>query len=96
MSHYLLSAIRLDESGHRVTHVQWVRLDSPNPLHYHPTEANVLDVVNALNCGDHVYFFNEESHREHSVGPKFHVVVYPGGTEGIVLDGFELTDLPIF
>lgn len=96
MSYYVLSAVRLDTSGQRVTHVLWERLNSPHPMHYHPTEASVLDVVNALNCGDRVHLIKVEVSDEHNLGPGFHVVIYPGGVEGIALDGFALNDLPTF
>lgn len=104
MSHYALSAVRLDASGHRVTHVLWERLNSPYPMHYYPTEATVLEVVNALNRGDHVHFIKMKRPEEHNVKPEFrfvhehgfHVVVYPDGAEGIAIDGFALTDLPTF
>lgn len=96
MSYYLLSAVRLDASERRVTHVLWERLGSSHPVDYNPTEATVLEVVNALSCGDHVHLLVEEKPEEQSIGPEFHTVVYPGGAEGIELNDYALTDLPTF
>lgn len=97
MSHYAVSAIRLDASGHRVTHVLWQQFESPSPKDYYPSEATVLEVVDALSGDDHVHLYNEVNPGEHSLGPEeFHIVVYPGGVEGIEINGYALTDLPTF
>lgn len=101
MSDYVVSSVRLDKSGNRVTHVLWALLDSPLPKDYYSSEATVLHVVDALKRGDRVHVHLTIDVNMHSTTPglEFKVVVYAGGSEGIELPtsmNIKLVDLPSF
>ncbi len=94
MSIYFLSAVRLDKTG-RVTEVLWYR-PSSLPTEYHPSRADVIKVVDALQRGGDVYLIVEAEPGVHVIRSKFHTVVYAGGAEGIENDEVALKDLPTF
>jgi len=96
VSYYGVKAIRVDASRQRITHLLWERLGSRRPVNYHPTEVADAAAVEAINAGHHVHLLREVAHGEYWFGAEFHVVVYPDGTRGIDINGYELSELPHF
>jgi hypothetical protein len=86
MTVYAVSKVRLDGDG-RVTAVYWGKVDtSTNDWAEPEVEAPVLDVVNAIHAGDHVYSLFPTEHG-HLPARRFMVVDYQNGWETIALDG---------
>ena len=96
MAIYGLQAVRLNKSGHRVTHVLWERFGTRDQTDLFPVEVGVLHAVHALARGDRIHLLLKANAREFRLGPEFHAVVYPGGDEGITIDDYGLRDLPSF
>ena len=86
MTVHAVSKVRLDKDG-RVTHVYWGEVDThKNDWAGPEKESPVIDVVNAIHAGEHVYSLFPTEHG-HLPARRFMVVDYDNGWETIALDG---------
>ncbi|CAN5426867.1 hypothetical protein BH09PSE5_BH09PSE5_14400 [soil metagenome] len=86
MTVHAVSKVRLDADG-RVTHVLWGKVDTQkNDWAAPEVEVPVIEVVNAIHGGDHVYSLFPTEHG-HLPARRFMVVDYDNGWETIALDG---------
>lgn len=86
MTVHAISKVRLDGDG-RVTHVYWGPVDTErNDWSGPEVEAPVIDVVDALRAGDHVYALFPTEHG-HLPARRFMEVDYDNGWTTIALDG---------
>lgn len=86
MTVYAVSKVRLDDDG-RITHVYWGKVDThKNDWAEEEKESPVIEVVEALKAGAHVYSLFPTEHG-HLPARRFMVVDYDNGWETIALDG---------
>lgn len=80
MSIYAVSAVRLNADHTRITHVMWEHLGGTQPMEYIPTEAPVIDVVDALIAGDKVILITQDESGSWAFSDaEFKPVIYQGG-----------------
>lgn len=86
MNTFAVSRVRLD-SGGRVTHVQWAKVDTEKNAWATPeVVAPVSEAVKALSAGDLVFALFPSVHG-HLPNRQFVIADYDGGRKTIVLDG---------
>lgn len=83
MSTFAISAVHLDDSG-QITHARLLRPDSETQSWLPHSELEAHEVANHIAVGDEIYSLFLVPNV--ILGPKFRLVVYAGGAEGVELE----------
>lgn len=90
MAVYMIVAVRVDDAVGRISEVRWGEIDPNGPDFLNGTEtADVLEVVDAIYAGNHVYAHRTIEGRI-LPGPRIRTIVFEEGAEGIEIDDADL------